>query len=58
MAAGDAGIVEHARQAVEQGFLAAERLARQGFRVVLLDDVRRNRGREREEAAGSHVIAL
>ena len=31
-----------------RALLAAERLARQDLRLVLLDDVRRNRGRQRE----------
>jgi hypothetical protein len=46
VAPGYAGIVEHARKAVEQGFLAAERFACASFRFVLFYDVRWNRRRE------------
>jgi hypothetical protein len=44
--ASDAGIVEDAGKAIEQGLLAAECLAGAGFRVVLFYDVRWNRGRQ------------
>jgi hypothetical protein len=43
---GNPGIVEDAGKAIEQGFLAAERFPRPGFRFVLFDYVRWNRRRQ------------
>jgi hypothetical protein len=48
---GDSGIVEHAREAVEQGFLSSESLSRERFRVGLGDNVGRDRRGEGEKAA-------
>ena len=48
VAPGDAGIVEHARQPVEQRRLPPNALAADRLCFRLRDDVRRNRGRQRE----------
>ena len=52
---GDAGIVEHARQPVEQLLAPAEQFASLGFRDMLFNDVRRQRRGEREEADVVHA---
>ena len=54
VALGDSGIVEHPGQPVEQGLASAERFSRTSLGVALLDDMRRDRSGEREEAAGLH----
>ena len=54
---GDAGIVEHARQPVEQGGTPAERPSTNFLGRRLLDHMRRNRGGEREYAAGLHSVS-
>jgi hypothetical protein len=46
MAPGDAGIVEDAGEAVEQGLLTPEGFAGANLRIPLLDDMRWNRSRE------------
>jgi len=54
---GDAGIVEHARQPVEQGGTPAERPATNFLSDGLLNHMRRDRGGEREYAAGLHPVS-
>jgi hypothetical protein len=55
VAAGDPGIVEHARQPVEQLFPAAEDLASLGFGDALLDAVGRQGSGEREKGNLVHA---
>ncbi len=55
---GNAGVVEHARQPVEQGFPAPECAASALLGFVLADDLGRHRCCQRQEADGLHDVTL